>query len=115
MDNIIDKQSSSHYQWADNCDSWVLVNTPGLSVKLEKMPADTKEKLHFHSNAQQFFFVLKGKAAFYHNDKKETIESQQGFLAIPITRHYIANETQEALEFLVISQPDATNDRINCE
>jgi len=79
------------------------------------MPAGTKEKLHFHSNAQQFFFVLKGKAAFYHNDKKETIESQQGFLAIPITRHYIANETQEALEFLVISQPDTTNDRINCE
>ena len=115
MDNIIDKQSANHYKWADNCDSWVLVNTPGLSVKLEKMPAGTKEKLHFHSNAQQFFFVLKGKAAFYCNDKKEIIEPQQGFLAKTTTRHYIANETPEELEFLVISQPDTTNDRINCE
>lgn len=115
MNNIIDKQSAHHYKWADNCDSWVLVNTPGLSVKHEKMPAGTKEKLHFHSNAQQFFFILKGKAVFYHNDKKEIIESQQGFLVIPMTRHYIANETKEPLEFLVISQPDTTNDRVNCE
>ncbi len=115
MDNLIDKQSANHYKWADNCDSWVLVNTPGLSVKLENMPAGTKEKLHFHSYAQQFFFILKGKAAFYYNDKKQIIGPQQGFLAMPMLRHYIANETQQLLEFLVISQPDTTNDRINCE
>jgi hypothetical protein len=58
MNKIIDKQSANYYQWGNNCDSWILANTPALSVKLEKMPAATKEKLHFHSKAQQFFFLF---------------------------------------------------------
>jgi len=29
------------------------------------MPPKTKEQLHFHKNAQQFFFILKGKVKFH--------------------------------------------------
>ena len=111
MSKVIDKQSAKHYFWGDGCDSWVLVDTDGLSIKQESMPNGTKEKLHFHTNAQQFFFILKGKATFYFNDKKEIVNEQKGILIEPKAKHYIANDTDEILDFLVISQPTTNNDR----
>jgi mannose-6-phosphate isomerase-like protein (cupin superfamily) len=111
MKKVIDKKSAKHYIWGDNCDSWVLADNEGLSIKQESMPSGTKEKLHFHTNAQQFFFVLKGKATFYLNDEIEIIKEQKGILIEPKTKHCIANETNEVLEFLVISQPTTNNDR----
>lgn len=116
MKNIIkDKSTSEHYLWGDNCDSWVLADTAGLSVKLENMPAFTREKLHFHNNAQQFFYILKGSATFYLNEEKITVTEQKGILIEPKTKHYISNETDEELEFLVISQPTTNNDRTTIE
>jgi len=64
--------------------------------------------------AQQFFFILRGTAIFYFDDKKETVATQKGILIPAGTKHYIANETDEELEFLVISQPSTNNDRTNC-
>jgi len=108
---MINKQSSDHYIWGENCDGWILTDTEGLSVKQESMPGGTKEKLHFHSKAQQFFFVLNGIAILYVDDKKEIIREQQGLLVTAGIKHFIANETTEPLDFLVISQPTTNNDR----
>lgn len=108
---IIEKETAEHYVWGENCDSWVFVDSAGLSVKQERMPSGTREKLHFHSQAQQFFFILKGSATFYLDGKKETVFEQKGLLIEPKTEHFIANETDESLEFLVISQPTTNNDR----
>lgn len=112
---IRDKHTAPHYKWGDNCDSWVLADKEGLSVKQESMPAGTKEQAHFHHIAQQFFFVLKGKATFYvENDV--WIVKEQGGVMIPLnTIHFIANETNEQLDFLVISQPSTNNDRTTIE
>ncbi|GAB3503688.1 cupin domain-containing protein [Emticicia fontis] len=111
----IDKQTASHYLWGDNCYSWVLVDSIGLSVKQESMPGDTREKLHFHSHAQQFFFILSGTATFYPEGEKILVSEQKGLLIKPGTKHYIANETNEPLEFLVISQPTTNQDRTTIE
>lgn len=109
---IKDRQTAEHYQWGENCDSWVLANTTGLSVKLEHMPPGTKEQGHYHVMARQFFFILKGTATFYLDDEKIIAPEQKGLLIPPGARHYIANETNEPLEFLVISQPTTDNDRV---
>lgn len=114
-EKIIDKQTAEHYLWGDNCDSWVLADTVGLSVKQESMPSGTKEKLHFHTNAQQFFFILKGSATFYLEGNKIIVTEQKGVLVLPKTKHFIANETIEQLDFLVISQPTTNNDRTTIE
>lgn len=111
MEEIIDKNTADHYSWGDNCDSWVLADTPGLSVKQERMPIGTKEKLHFHTHAQQFFYVLKGLATFYLEDRTVVVTEQKGILIQPKTKHYIANEHNQELDFLVISQPTTNNDR----
>jgi mannose-6-phosphate isomerase-like protein (cupin superfamily) len=114
-EKIIERQTAEHYLWGDNCDSWVLADTLGLSVKQESMPSGTKEKLHFHTNAQQFFFILKGSATFYLEDSKIILTEEKGLLIQPKTKHFIANETSEQLEFLVISQPTTNNDRTTIE
>ena len=109
---IIDKVNALHYLWGNNCDSWVFNDTPNLSVKLESMPPGTKEMLHYHEKAQQFFFILKGSATFYLTNQKYSLTAQQGISVKPGQQHFIANETGEVLEFLVISQPSTNNDRI---
>lgn len=111
MEKAIDKQTAKHYTWGDNCDSWVLADTDGLSVKQESMPGGTREKLHFHNKAQQFFFILKGTATFYLEENRIIVPEQSGLLINPKTKHFIANETNKQLDFLVISQPTTNNDR----
>ncbi len=110
-DKIIEKEKAEHYFWGETCDSWVFVDTENLSVKQERMPNGTREKLHFHSEAQQFFFILKGSATFYLEGEKIEVSEQKGLLIKPNTKHLIANETGEPLEFLVVSQPTTNHDR----
>lgn len=111
--NIISTGNAAHYQWGTGCDSWVLTETPGLSVKQEQMPPATREQLHYHTQAAQFFYILQGVAVFYIDDEKITVQEQQGINISPGQRHYIANESEGAISFLVISQPPTTNDRVN--
>lgn len=115
MEIIIDKNSAKHYTWGDSCDSWILADMAGLSVKLESMPGNTKEKLHFHKHAQQFFFILKGVAAFYIEEDIIVVTEQQGLLIQANRKHFIANETNAPLDFLVISQPTTNQDRTTIE
>lgn len=112
---MINRENSKSYKWGDNCISWIFVDKENLGVKSESMPCRTKEKLHSHSKALQFFYILKGKATFYLNGKTEMIGKNQGILIDPQMEHYIANETEELLDFLVISQPTTNNDRTTLE
>jgi mannose-6-phosphate isomerase-like protein (cupin superfamily) len=109
----IDKHSAAHYTWAEVCQSWVLADEEGLVVKQEEMPAGSREQLHVHHHARQFFYILSGVAHFYVEDKVWVVKEQQGLLILPGEKHYIANETKLALSFLVISSPGTSMDRVN--
>jgi mannose-6-phosphate isomerase-like protein (cupin superfamily) len=111
----INKSNARHYTWGTGCESWVYTEGENLSVKHEKMPPGTKEQLHFHKKAQQFFFILSGEATFYLEGDKYIIAQESGILISPSQRHYIANESDQDIQFLVISQPDTVNDRTNIE
>jgi mannose-6-phosphate isomerase-like protein (cupin superfamily) len=113
MHKIINKQNASKYTWGDNCLSWILINNDALSIKQELMQIGTKEQLHFHEKASQFFYILKGEATFYLGDEVYLLNPNEGLSVLNNTKHFIANEGNEEIEFLVISQPNANNDRIN--
>lgn len=113
MNKVIDKKNAAHYSWGSNCDSWILTESTSLSIKQETMPPGTKEQLHLHTHAQQFFFILKGVATFYVDSKKATVSEKQGLLIDKKSSHFIANETNSLLEFLVVSQPTVNKDRTN--
>lgn len=113
MNHVINKHNAEKYIWGNNCSSWVLNDDTQLSIKQELMPPGTKEQLHFHERATQFFYVLKGKATFFCEDKTFDVDANEGLSVQVNQKHFIANEGNETLEFLVISQPTTTNDRIN--
>lgn len=111
---IISTENAKRYTWAELCESFILLGSPGLSVKQERMPAGTREKLHYHKAAQQFFYVLKGKARFHLDDNLLNIKPMQGICVPAGKNHFIENTSPELLEFLVISQPATDADRVNC-
>lgn len=112
---IVSKYNSlQHYQWGDGCDGWVLADTDALSVKQERMPAQTAESLHYHEKAQQFFFILKGIATFEVENESYTAYAGQGFHIQQGKKHRIINNTAEDIEFILSSQPSTNNDRFNC-
>ena len=106
-----DKTNSPHYFWGEVNEGWRLLDSDSLSVIHEKMQAGTNEKKHVHSKTQQYFFMLAGEAKFYFENETVSIKSKQGIHIPAGTIHYIANESVEAIEFLVISEPAVKNDR----
>lgn len=106
--------SKGHYTWGNGCDGWILVDTPELSVKQERMPPQAAEVLHYHDKAQQFFFILRGTATFEVEEKGFTVTAGEGFHIEAGKKHRIINNTADDIEFLLSSQPTTNNDRFNC-
>ena len=117
-----------HYTWGDQCDGWNFVDQPGLSVKMERMPPHTAEQFHFHREARQFFFILKGTASFHFVgmgaatesvtgpaavERRIVVNAEQGLEIPPGQHHRLLNEGDDDLEFLLCSQPSTAGDRIN--
>lgn len=111
MKKVSKQESLKHYQWGEGCDGWNLVDEPSLSVKQERMPAGTAEALHYHQQAQQFFFILKGSATFEIDNEKIIINEQEGIQIKPGQIHRIINHTASEIEFILSSQPSTVNDR----
>lgn len=103
----------SQYKWGKNCEAWNFVDNDKLSVKLEKMDAGTEELLHYHHQSQQFFYILKGRAVFEIDEVILIVHEGEGVLIEEGSRHRIMNKEEQALEFLVCSQPSTRNDREN--
>ena len=113
--NIINKQTAQKYVWGTNCESFVFLDTEGLSIKQETLPANTGEKMHYHSKAQQFFYILKGEAVFYIDNELVEVKQHEGIHIKAKQKHFIVNRSFAPLEILVISQPTTNHDRIDNE
>jgi mannose-6-phosphate isomerase-like protein (cupin superfamily) len=109
----ISKASAEHYTWGVGCDGWYLVKNSGLSVIQERMPAGSAEVWHFHHRAQQFFYVLAGKAVMDLDGRSVVVAAGEG-LSIPAgVAHQMKNDSGDEVHFLVISQPPSHGDREN--
>lgn len=115
MTEVKSIRNAEHYTWGNNCDGWHLLRSKGLSVIREKMPSGTSELKHFHANAQQLFYILSGVATFTVEEETVVVHANESLHIPASVKHFIANATTEALEFLVISQPEAQGDRQNME
>ena len=106
------KENARHYTWGQQCDGWHLLDTPGLSVIQERVPAGAGDVRHYHERARQFFFVLSGTATLQSGDRTVRMVSGQGYHVPPGEPHQLYNEGPAELEFLVISAPRAHGDRV---
>jgi mannose-6-phosphate isomerase-like protein (cupin superfamily) len=103
-----------HYKWGIDCDGWNLVDNNNLSIKQERMPSGASEQLHYHVQAQQFFYILRGQAQFHFEDHIVDVATGEGIHIEPGKKHFIKNNGTEDVEFLLCSNPTTTMDRINC-
>jgi mannose-6-phosphate isomerase-like protein (cupin superfamily) len=106
-------QNAEHYYWGDKCDGWHLLKSDALSVIQERMPPDTSEQLHFHSKAQQLFYILSGEATFEIEDKVILVAANESLHIPQQTQHKISNQGKSDLHFIVISEPKSHGDRVN--
>jgi mannose-6-phosphate isomerase-like protein (cupin superfamily) len=105
--------NAEHYSWGDNCDGWHLLKSDHLSVIEERMPPGSSEQQHFHNQSQQLFYILSGAATFTVEGQEIIVKANESIHIPAKTKHCIANQTKEDLNFLVISEPESHGDRIN--
>ena len=101
------------FKWGNNCEGWNLVDNSDMSIKLESMPAGTEEVLHYHQQAQQFFYITEGKAFFEVDDVILIVHKGEGLHIEAGQKHRIMNKEESTLDFIVYSQPSTKNDRYN--
>src|SRR5690348_13068636 len=58
MGELISTRTAEHYRWGEGCDGWFLLKAEGVHVIEERMPPGREEKRHYHSQAEQLFYVL---------------------------------------------------------
>ncbi len=111
---VVSKNHSlKHEKWGNNCDAWCLLKQENMVIKQERMPEGAEEILHFHKVADQFFYILKGKAMFEVDGVLLIVHEGEG-LQIPARKqHRIMNRDKGFLDFLVCSQPSTQNDRFD--
>jgi mannose-6-phosphate isomerase-like protein (cupin superfamily) len=109
---LMSKETAEHYVWGMGCDGWHLVKTAELSVIYERMPTGTSEARHFHTRARQFFFVLTGTATLEIAGVRQVLRAHEGLEVPPKVPHQMFNESDQPIEFLVVSHPASHGDRL---
>ncbi|MDX2155915.1 MAG: cupin domain-containing protein [Hyphomicrobiaceae bacterium] len=104
--------NAEHYVWGGDCDGWRLVDGRGLSVIHERMPPGRAEVRHLHRQSRQFFFVLSGELTMELEGARHVLGPRQGLEIRPGAPHQAINDGPGDVEFLVVSQPATTGDRI---
>lgn len=110
---LIDTSTAEHYTWGDVCDGWHLLKSADLSVIQEHVPAGAREIKHFHTKAQQFFYVLSGAASLEFEGHTQQLCAGQGIHIPAGVPHRFANHSQAGVDFLVVSSPSTAGDRTN--
>lgn len=115
MKDVISESNAEHYVWGENCDGWILLRTPNLSIIKERVPPGGKEKKHYHEQSIQFFHILHGEAVIETDNQVFTLKEGEGIQIEPNTPHQFRNESNKDVVFIVTSSPSTLNDRIELE
>lgn len=103
--------NAPHYTWGQGADGWRLVDSPGLSVIEERVPAGTGEEWHVHDFASQFFYLLEGEARLDTMEGVVKLQPRQGIEISAGRPHRFFNPGAADNRFLVISAPNSRGDR----
>lgn len=109
---VVSRANAAHYVWGGVSDGWHLLASAGLSVIEERVPPGGAEVAHRHFRAEQFFYVLAGRATMELGERRLELGSGEGLAIPPGIVHRLRNEGREDLRFLVVSAPPSHGDRI---
>ena len=69
------------------------------------IPAFCSSRLHYHLEAEETFYFIKGKGSMIVDERTFTVNSGDTVLISPQERHHIVNNSQNELEFIVVCAP----------
>ena len=110
---VVSISNAEHYVWGEISDGWHLLKRDDLSVIQERVPAGGAERMHYHTKARQFFYILEGTATMVFADRTVLLEKGQGIEILPLEKHQFKNESDQDVHFLVVSIPPTKGDRLN--
>lgn len=108
----VSRADAEHYFWKNVCDGWHLVKRDDMSVIAEKMPPGTAEDTHYHATSRQFFYILAGEASMVLDGESILLKAGEGIEINPLQPHQMINDSESAVEFIVVSVPKAHGDRV---
>ncbi|HSD39579.1 MAG TPA: cupin domain-containing protein [Rhodocyclaceae bacterium] len=103
--------NAEHYTWGEGCDGWHLLKSDALSVIEERVPPGKSESRHFHSHAQQCFYVVAGEAVIELAGQEFVLCAGESLVVPALAPHQFFNRSVSDVRFLVISQPAMRGDR----
>ncbi|HEY6303072.1 MAG TPA: cupin domain-containing protein [Terriglobales bacterium] len=98
--SAISKATAEHYVWGKGCDCWHLVKNSQLGVIQERMPAGAAEVRHFHHRAQQFFYILAGKAVMEVDGRPMALTAGEGIWIPAGTSHQMRHDSSDEVDVL---------------
>lgn len=108
---VVSSDTTPPYPWGTGCLGWHLVQAGALSVIEEEMPPGTEDVRHRHLRSLQFFYVLHGSLIIESAGVRHQLSSHSGMEVPPMTAHQVRNESDDDVDFLVISSPPSHDDR----
>jgi mannose-6-phosphate isomerase-like protein (cupin superfamily) len=112
---LISTKTAEHYTWGAQCDGWFLLKGDTIHVIQERMPPHTAEVMHFHRKSRQLFYVLCGELTMENESTSLITRAGSAVVVGPNTEHRASNQSDQVVEFLVISCPPSHADRCDCE
>ena len=109
------KETALHYTWGTGCDGWILSPSHDMLVIEERMPPKAFEQRHFHSKARQFFYVLNGQLTMELEGELHHVPARSGIEIVPGAKHQARNDSDDDVNFLVVSSPTTRGDRTDVE
>ena len=110
--SVINEGLAEHYTWGNNCEGSHLIKTNNLSVIQQRMLPNSTETSHYHTKAEQFFFILSGIGTMAFNKCVFTIPTNSGIYKPAGSKHRLSNQHNTDLVFTVTSTPPSHGDRI---
>jgi len=81
---------------------------PGHLLQVVTIPPRTRQRLHFHREQTEVFYIVEGEAAISINERDYQARPDDAFICSPGDRHSLWNQSDEGFKVLVfkINKPE---------
>ncbi len=110
---VVSTKNTQSYKWQEHCDGWWIKRIGKFTIIEEMMPPGTHEIKHFHSQVEQFFYCLEGEIHIEIDSKEYVLSKNEGISIKATIAHQVFNRSSQNVRFLVVSYPNAYEDRVN--
>lgn len=73
----------------------------GLQLQEVTIPANTRQRSHFHKKQTEILYFTEGEGFIFFNDEKFSVRAGDAFVCEPGDRHYLWNRSDKPIKLVV--------------